>query len=169
MADIQTILMVDDEEDSLSVLLETLMLCDLGNVSFRQARSGEEAAHCIAGGGIDVVLADILMPGISGFELLQQCTARGFYLPFIFVTSLEGRDAAIQALRLGAFDFIKKPVFKAALEAPLRKALSVSRAFQNLGASLASDPQLEHFSEDLRQMTFEIRRMQAMRFQKVKF
>jgi DNA-binding NtrC family response regulator len=159
------ILLVEDEPDAMAVLHETLTAVSGVAVDFVFATQARAALAHLALGRVDVVVADILMPEMTGLELLEQAAAAGFFQPFIFVTALQSRDAAIQALRLGAFDFLEKPLTTAAIEAPVRKALRVGAAYRRLEAE--TDARLLHSPEDrLRVAAREVLGMRAMRHQK---
>lgn len=163
-----TLLLVDDEADSMAILHETLMLIEGVSFDYLFASSALEAEDMLRGKPVDVVIADILMPGMSGFDLLRKCHDEGFYLPFLFVTSLQGRDAAIQALRLGAFDFIEKPVSRIALEGPVKKAVRVSEAFQRMEFEMNQSLEQPHAATDkMRKAWMEMMKLRAMRSQKL--
>jgi DNA-binding NtrC family response regulator len=154
------ILLVEDEADGMDVLKETLLSLDGLNFQFQTATNGREALQILCENSVDLVLADILMPEMSGLEMLAEMNAKGFWLPCIFITSLQRREAGVEAMRLGAFDFIEKPLSRSRLEEPLHKAIHVSRAFQKFWQQHQSAPgNIPHA------VALEIARMRAMRFQ----
>lgn len=161
------LLLVDDEADSLAILHETLTLIQGVSFQYHLASSALEADEILRDKPVDLVIADIMMPGMSGFDLLRKCQEEGSYIPFIFVTSLQGRDAAVQALRLGAFDFIEKPVSRVALEGPVMKALRVSQAFQRMEQEATLSLQKpEASTANMRRAWLDIMKLRAMRSQK---
>ena len=89
------------------------------------AQSGDEAIqHLSAGAAVDVVLLDLVMPGISGQETLAEMRARGFNQPVIVVTATGGVETIVQAMQAGAIDCIVKPASPDRLIVSLRNALS---------------------------------------------
>ena len=92
-----------------------------------QASSGEEALDLLAVQHVDCILLDRLMPGLSGAETCERIKAAPVVrdIPLIMLTSLEGRDAMIDGLSVGADDFISKSagldVLKARVQAQIRR------------------------------------------------
>lgn len=101
------ILIVDDEagiRETLSQVLE-----DEGFVPM-QAETGEEGLRLLENNGIDLVLLDVWLPGKDGIEILQTIKDRGIATPIVMISGHASIDAAVRATRLGAFDFIEKPL-----------------------------------------------------------
>lgn len=105
-ANVQTVLVVDDE----------VSICDIVGAYLRregyevfQAGSGEEAMEIVEQKDIDLVLSDIKMPGMSGVDLLKWIRQRENVLPVLITTGYPTLDTAIEALKLGAFDYLTKP------------------------------------------------------------
>lgn len=71
----------------------------------------------------DIIISDIMMPGISGMELLRRVKKIDRNIPVIFITSYADLDMAMEAIEAGALDFIKKPVQEDILKNALEKAL----------------------------------------------
>ena len=71
----------------------------------------------------DLVIADYTMPGFSGTAALSILRARGFETPFIFVSGTIGEDTAVDAMKVGAYDYLIKPVDLEELELSLQHAL----------------------------------------------
>jgi two-component system nitrogen regulation response regulator NtrX len=102
-----TILIVDDEENirlSLKGGLE-----DEGYNTLL-ASSGEEGFKIIEKQDVDLILLDIWMPGKDGLQILEEMKAAGFTIPVIIMTGHGSIETAIRATRLGALDFIEKPL-----------------------------------------------------------
>src|SRR5207244_9214204 len=78
----------------------------------------------VAGGSADVVLLDLVMPGLSGVATLQEMRSRGFNQPVIVLTASGGIDTVVQAMQAGAQDFLVKPA------APERIAVSIRNALR---------------------------------------
>lgn len=102
------ILVVDDESRNVK-LLEAHLLPQRYEVV--TAADGEEALHRIASGGIDLVLLDVMMPGLDGFEVTRRIRAdeRTRLLPIVLVTALTDREDRIRGIEAGCDDFISKP------------------------------------------------------------
>ena len=87
----------------------------------REAPAAAEALSMLRGEGAELVLCDLMMPGIDGIEMLRRLRATGEHVPFIMVTGHASVESAVEALRLGAFDYLSKPVRLAVLRAAFAK------------------------------------------------
>jgi len=79
----------------------------------RVARDGEEGLAVILSAKPDLVVCDVRMPKMSGFEVLKQVAAAGpacARIPFIFLTALGDRESVLQGRKLGADDYLTKPI-----------------------------------------------------------
>lgn len=124
MAD-ETLLVIDDEQDMLQLLkrsLEPEMGCNVITAS-----SGEEALRILASEPLDLVLLDMRMPGMDGLEVLQRIRDKHSWLTVIMMTAHGCIETAVQAIKMGAYDFITKPFDHEALVWTLNKALERSR------------------------------------------
>ncbi len=101
------ILVVDDEEGVRSFLAESL---ELDGHQLEEAPSGDEALKRLRAKSFDLVLTDLRMPGMDGMQLLQKVQAEQPEVEFIVLTAHGNVELAVQAMKLGAFDFIQKPV-----------------------------------------------------------
>jgi two-component system CheB/CheR fusion protein len=81
------------------------------------------------------LLADVLMPGMSGLELIQLLNAKGHQLPAIMITGSGDVPMAVQAMKAGAVDFIEKPVGNDDLLASIERALDHTQGTATLSAS----------------------------------
>ncbi|MFC2069927.1 sigma-54-dependent transcriptional regulator [Chloroflexota bacterium] len=100
------VLVVDDEEIIRKLLQRTLEAAHYDVVT---VASGEEALNKVSQLDFRVVLCDITMPGMSGIELLQQLTANWPETPVVMVTALADAQTAVEAMKMGAYDYIVKP------------------------------------------------------------
>ena len=73
------------------------------------AASGQEALSFLAGGAVDVVLLDIVMPGTDGMQFLEELRVRHPTLPVVMLTATKTVKTAVDAIKLGAFDYVTKP------------------------------------------------------------
>jgi two-component system CheB/CheR fusion protein len=78
-------------------------------------------------GGEACLLIDAYLPGIDGIELLRQLKSAGYHLPAIMITGSSAVPMAVEAMKVGAIDFIEKPVGCDALLAGINRALDLSR------------------------------------------
>jgi len=124
------VLVVDDEigmrlavERALRSHVVPLPELDL-DVSFEiaQAGSGEEALELIEEKSPQILLLDHKLPGISGLDVLERVSGEGADMLTIMITAYASLGTAIQATKLGAFDFLAKPFTPEELKAALRKA-----------------------------------------------
>ncbi|OIP97515.1 MAG: DNA-binding response regulator, partial [Syntrophobacteraceae bacterium CG2_30_61_12] len=120
-----TILVVDDEIDLLQLLKRGLE-SDLG-CRVQTAASGRDALQLLGEGPVDLALIDMKMPGMDGFELLQQLRREQPWLTVVMMTAHGCIELAVQAIRSGAYDFITKPFEHDNLVLTLEKALERSR------------------------------------------
>ena len=113
------ILLVDDEEEFVESLAERLSIRDLGpDIVY----NGEQALSFVQVQEPDVMVLDLRMPGISGMEVLSQIRKNHPDIQVIMLTGHGNKDHEDQALRLGAFDYLEKPVDIDELVRKMRKA-----------------------------------------------
>jgi DNA-binding response OmpR family regulator len=104
------ILCIEDDRDTASLICEELV--DRG-FEVRAAYNGREGLAAILQEPPDLVLSDVGMPGMSGFELLRTLTSmepRFETMPFVFLTALCDHDNELKGWQLGADDYLTKPV-----------------------------------------------------------
>ncbi len=120
------ILVVDDIEQNVALLGS--MVRSLGH-EVTTARSGSEALRQL-GCGVDLVLLDVMMPGLDGFEVTRRVRTDPATrdLPVILVTALESREDRLKAVEAGASDFIAKPVDKTELAVRMSSQLRTKQA-----------------------------------------
>ena len=105
----KVILIVDDNSTNLRTLGEMLRPF----YRIRLADSGAEALRIVGSRPQpDLILLDVMMPGMDGYEVLRQLQADEAtrYIPVIFVTALHDEDSELRGFELGAADFLHKPV-----------------------------------------------------------
>jgi DNA-binding NtrC family response regulator len=119
----RTILAIDDDDSLRRVVEYNLAEEGYRVITAADGPSGLEAHRREA---VDVVLTDIRMPGMEGIELLALLKAMQPELPVIMLTAFGTIDSAIEAMRLGAFDYLTKPFSRDQLRVSVRKALEVA-------------------------------------------
>jgi len=121
----KTVLVVDDDPTQ-----RRLMQAAAEKQGFRArlAENGERALEeaSDARNGVDVVLLDLVMPGLSGMETLERLMERRPDLPVIVLTATGGIDTVVQAVRAGAIDFFVKPASPERIGLSIRNALKLS-------------------------------------------
>jgi len=124
------ILIVDDEHIALSSLRRVLRWRRYGEVDI--CPEGSEAVELIRGGAYDIVLLDLLMPGVDGLQVLESTRAYVPQTEFVILTAVDDVQTAVKALRLGAYDYLVKPIDNQ------RLFLSIERAFERKGLRACS-------------------------------
>jgi two-component system, NtrC family, response regulator AtoC len=124
MSTTPNILVVDDEP-SMQRYLRTLLEVENYNVS--TASTGEEAIDQVEKGlKPDLVLLDLLMPGIDGIQTLEKLRSMSPGLKVIMLSCVNDTRKVVQAMRMGARDFLPKPFQKTELDETIRQCLSIS-------------------------------------------
>ena len=117
-----TILYVDDEPAIGMLLDDTLERAGHKPVG---ARSVSEAIQVLARGGVDLIISDYRMPGLTGLEFLSLLARDGYDVPLIMLTGYASIEHAVAAIKAGAIDYITKPVNPQQLELAVEQALGV--------------------------------------------
>jgi two-component system, NtrC family, response regulator HydG len=138
------ILIVDDEE-SLRLTFK-MFLSREGYGPISVAATYEEAESLIERESFDLVISDIVMEGASGMDLLRRIKESGLKCPVIMVTGYPNINTAAQAVRLGAFDYLAKPVKKNDLLRVSRMALQQHALSKEMGRLRAEK---EHYRQYL--------------------
>lgn len=116
------ILVVDDEP----TVCQSIKLALAGEgYDIDLAASGEEALRRSDLSGYDLILADMMMPGVSGLDLLKGIQTKDPAARVVIITGYPTEKAAAQSLRMGAVDFLPKPFTPAELRAAVARALAV--------------------------------------------
>lgn len=136
------IAIIDDEPSTVKAVKKHLKL--VGYRQFFTTSEASEAMSLIAKEHPDVILLDILMPTVSGLEILEAIRQheRFLDLPVIILTAANDRETRLRALRLGATEFLGKPVDTVELETRLRNVL-VMKAHQDRLKNYAWELELE--------------------------
>jgi DNA-binding NarL/FixJ family response regulator len=127
MANRDTILVVDDNPESLRFLVDTLGAADM---TVLIARSGEATLELLGEVQPDLILMDAVMPGISGIETTRAIKSNPAtaHIPVIFITGLGDPDHVVAAFGTGGVDYVRKPVVVEELLARIRVHLANARA-----------------------------------------
>ncbi len=114
------ILVVDDEDVTLSSMKRLLRWQGIKDVE--TCDSGKEAIRRIKAGDYDIVLLDLLMPEVDGIQVLEATKPFRPYTEFIIITAVDVLSQAVKAIRLGAYDYLVKPVDNEHLMRTLERA-----------------------------------------------
>lgn len=127
------ILLVDDLPTN-RLMLKAALAAD--GYDLVEAGDGEQALAVIAGGGVDVVITDHLMPGLTGMDLLRDLRRRfdGDRLPVMVVSGEDDAAAADDFIAAGANDFVSKPYDFAVLAARVRTLAGYKKALDRVRA-----------------------------------
>jgi DNA-binding NtrC family response regulator len=121
---IQRVLVVDDDSLSREFLSEALRTFGL---QVESVTSGEQAVERLRRGGIDLVLTDLRMPGISGVELVKTMSREFPEVAVVLVTAHGTVETAVEAMHLGAADFLVKPCSPQTLELIVKRIERAAR------------------------------------------
>ncbi|HEY2840036.1 MAG TPA: sigma-54 dependent transcriptional regulator [Pirellulales bacterium] len=119
-----TLLVVDDDRAVRHMVCQAFAGSD---VEVLEAANAEDGIEIVRQRHPDTVLLDILLPEISGLEAFRAFQALDPKLPVIFITALDSSDTAIQAMSLGAYNFVMKPLDLAILQKLVNQALDIRR------------------------------------------
>lgn len=119
-----TILYVDDEP-AVGLILED-SLAQAGHTAVG-TRSVPEALQVLERGGVDLIISDYRMPGLTGLEFIQLLTREGYDIPLIMLTGHASIEHAVASIKAGAIDYITKPVRPQQLELAVDQALEFVR------------------------------------------
>jgi len=113
------ILVIDDDS---AVRDSTERILRAAGHAVQSAASGEDGLDLASAGAFDVILSDMRMPGMSGLDVLHKLRERRVDSVFIIMTGFGTVDTAVEAMKLGAVDFVQKPFFRDELLMRVRAA-----------------------------------------------
>ena len=125
------LLLVDDDEHLLDLLSHQLQA---HGHSVMQAANGRQALDLLENHDFDLLILDLIMEDMDGFQIVQEIrrSYAGNQLPVIMITTQGGSEDILQAIRLGANDYVIKPVALSALLARIQSQLSIKRATERI-------------------------------------
>ena len=132
MSDPGRILVVDDTPVNLKLLADLLAA---KGYTVATATSGAEALGRIAAEPLDLVLLDVMMPGMSGYEVCRKIrdNPATAMLPVVMVTALDPAQERVKGIEAGADDFLTKPIHQPELLARVRSLLRVKMLWDQVG------------------------------------
>jgi DNA-binding NtrC family response regulator len=138
------ILVVDDEE---IVIRSCLRILDGSGYQIETAHDGREALQRVDQNPYDILILDIMMPNVGGLEVLRRVKESHPDIDVIMITGLSQIDTAVQAMKLGAFDYISKPFEPDELKLVVQRALERRELMQenlNLKSEVSSKYRFEN-------------------------
>jgi two-component system nitrogen regulation response regulator GlnG len=117
------VLVIDDDRIVIHLVQRSLQSLDVEVVV---AQTAEEGLKLVTS-DLDVVLLDIVLPGVSGMDVFRKIQTIDRRLPVIFMTAAAGSDTAIEAMRLGAYDYLAKPLDLTKLNKIVNSAIETRR------------------------------------------
>jgi two-component system nitrogen regulation response regulator GlnG len=118
------VLVVDDDRSIPHLVTKALASSQIETLT---AQSGKDALEILQKRRIDVVLLDFMLPDVTGLDLFREIRAIDPKMPVVIITVMGGSDTAIEAMKLGAFDYLAKPLDLDRVETLVRQALEIRR------------------------------------------
>ena len=115
----EKVLMVDDEKEFLEIMSERMKARDI-NVT--TATSADQALEIIENESFDAIILDFMMPGMDGMDALKVIKAKKPEAQIILLTGYATVEKSVEAMKIGATDFIEKPVDLAVLAEKIKNA-----------------------------------------------
>jgi DNA-binding response OmpR family regulator len=116
------ILVVDDDRDSREI---AALLLERAGYRARRAETGPECLRILDGERIDLILLDVMMPGMDGFEVCAALQQRGDRTPVILLTAKDDTDTRLEGMHHGVSEFLTKPINRHELVARVRAQLHI--------------------------------------------
>ncbi len=141
----RNILIVDDEE-SLRLTFEMFLKRE-GYRHVQTAATFDEAREAISKGNFDLIISDIVLGGEKGSDLLRFIRNSGISCPVVMITGFPNLESASEAVRLGAFDYLSKPVNKEKLLKLVRQALAYWKLECEKQSLILQNEKYQHYLE----------------------
>jgi DNA-binding NtrC family response regulator len=120
MGDLGTILIVEDEE-TLRTSLQRVLTREGYDVE--SAGSSEAALSILDSRRPDVIISDIILPGMDGLEFMKLCREKNQGAPVIIMTAFASIESAVCAMKAGAYDYLVKPIMHEQVKGVISRAL----------------------------------------------
>jgi putative nucleotidyltransferase with HDIG domain len=146
-ADVQSRILIVDDEPEITAILSDLFY---GKYDCSTAGSAEEALGRLAEQNYELVISDITMPGMSGLDMIPHVKGNSPNTVVVMISGMQTVESAIEALRLGAFDYVMKPFDLRQVEAV------VTRALEHQDLIVAKQRYEDHLEELVEQRTAEL-------------
>src|ERR1700719_886647 len=133
-----TLLLIDDDPDMLSDRVRHVFPAPAHRVEI--AQTGAEGLERVTAACPDVILLDLRLPDQSGLDVLKQLRQIDARIPVVLVTVVRSADAAIEAMRQGAYDYLLKPLDLQELDRVIGEALKVARLMREPAVVMRTPP-----------------------------
>jgi len=141
MSDPAQVLVVDDEQVVLDSVRKNLKR---EGYEMHTVLSAADALDHLGAETVDVVITDLMMPGMDGLEMMGEMQRRGHQQPVVMITGYATMRTALQALRKGAFDYIAKPFTRAELQGVVSRAVRQASRESSLEETVEIGPDAYH-------------------------
>lgn len=130
------LLYIIDDERSARDTLQALLAAD--NYRLQLFSTGPEALEAMARSAPDLLLADVMMPSMDGFEFCRTVKAHAEwrFIPIVLITALDGQDDMVRGIEAGADEFLTKPIQRVVLRARARAMLRIRGQYLQLRSSV---------------------------------
>lgn len=145
-------ILVVDDEPFVTELLSRWLASE--GYECERASSGREALETLGRREFALILTDIMMPGMSGLELLEEVTRASPSTPVVMLTAVDDRKTATRALELGAYGYMIKPFDRNEV------LINVANALRRRSLEVMRDGYEERLEEEVRERTADVRRAQ---------
>jgi len=133
-----TILVIEDDPSDTELMLHAIEQADLkalqGELEIEVRATAEGGIRLLSERPVDLVLTDMVLPGMDGLDLVSHIQELDRHLPVLVVTRMSGVPTAVEAMRRGAYDYILKPVNPQELGMRLHRAIRLSEIFRRNSA-----------------------------------
>jgi len=152
-----TLLIVDDQPNNIRVLFDFLVA---GGYRVLVAQDGESALKKVANANPQLILLDVMMPGIDGFETCRRLKLdeKTKDIPVIFMTALSDTPYTVKGFRVGAVDYVTKPIQQEEVLARIDTQLTIRRMYLELEEKTRA---LDERNAQLEREVFERQRVEA--------
>lgn len=156
-----TLLIIEDEQDIRDILLEELKFLPINLLT---ATDGQSALEIIESGSyrLDAILSDISMPKMTGLQLLRSLREKNIEIPFVFLTAYGDKGKVIEALKLGALDFLEKPYERSDLINAVETACQLGKASRELDEELVDLAEKDRLPAEHREIKKKLLMLQRM-------
>ncbi len=158
----KTILVVDDTIANLDILVDLLADYDVID-----AASGEDALEIASDEHVDLILLDIMMPGMDGYEVCSRLKSndRTKDIPVIFITAITGEESIEKAYDIGGADYVTKPFKPKELLSRVKKELRIQDLVSKLKLLASIDPMTKLYNRryftQMAQYTFDLQKREG--------
>lgn len=138
------VLIVEDDTEFRSLVAQSLMQAGYRT---QEAGTGEQAIEILREHPFDVILLDLMLPGVTGLALLQRFQDLQLKSEVVMLTGQATVETAVEAMKLGAFDYLRKPATLRDIESVVRKAAEKHQLKKDAHTSAVASPTLSEYDD----------------------